>query len=41
MACLKETKGPGVVYHYPGQIVGDYDKCKTVDAVIKMLEGLK
>jgi len=37
--CLEYNEKNGVVYHYQGQLVGDYDKCETVDRVIKMLEG--
>ena len=41
MNCLEQNEENGVVYHYPGQLIGDYDKCSTVDDVIKMLEGAK
>jgi hypothetical protein len=33
MDCLVRNEKQGVVYHYPGQVIGDYDKCKTVDEV--------
>jgi len=36
---LAQNERAGVVYHYFGQLVGDYDKCGTVDEVIKILEG--
>lgn len=39
MDYLEQNKKVGVVYHYPGQLVGDYDKCETVDEVIKATNG--
>ena len=27
--CLLRNKEKGIVYHYEGQLVGDYDKCQT------------
>ena len=39
MDCLERNEKSGIVYHYPGQLDGDYEKCKTVDEVMKMLEG--
>ena len=39
MDCLERNEKAGIQYHYPGQLTGDYDKCTTVDGVIKMLEG--
>ena len=39
MDCLERNEKDGIVYHYPGQYNGDYDKCKTVDEVMQMLEG--
>ena len=41
LECLERNKKAGIVYHYHGQLDGDYDKCKTVDAVMKILEGAK
>lgn len=37
LACLEKNEKSGVVYHYPCQLIGDYDKCTTLDEVIKML----
>ena len=31
----------GIIYHYQGQLVGDYDKCENADEVMGMLEGAK
>jgi hypothetical protein len=36
---LERNEKAGVVYHYDGQLVGDFDKCETVEEVIKILEG--
>ena len=41
MDCLERNEQAGVVYHYQGQLVGDYDKYETVDEIITMLEGAK
>jgi len=41
MDCLEQNEQKGVVYHYLGQLVGDYDKYSTVDDVLIMLEGAK
>ncbi|MPM63287.1 hypothetical protein SDC9_110167 [bioreactor metagenome] len=32
--CLMRNKADGIVYHYDGQLVGDYDQCKTEDEII-------
>ena len=37
--CLEQNEKNGIAYHYPGQLVGDYDKCGTLADVVKMLEG--
>ena len=39
MDCLEQNEKKGIVYHYTGQLVGDYDKCDTVDAVMKTIHG--
>ena len=39
MDCLERNEKAGITYHYKGQLIGDYDKCATVDEVIKMLDG--
>ncbi|MEG1560617.1 MAG: hypothetical protein RR398_07160 [Clostridia bacterium] len=33
--CLLRNKENVIVYHYDGQLVGDYDKCKTEDENIR------
>lgn len=37
--CLERIVKAGILYHYKGQLTGDYDQCKTVEEVIRMLEG--
>ena len=37
--CLERNEISGTIYHYPGQLIGDYDKCETVDEIHKVLEG--
>jgi len=39
MNCLERNEKKGIVYHYQGQHIGDYDKCSTIDEVMEMLEG--
>ena len=36
--CLLRNKEKGVVYHYEGQLVGDYDKCQTEEEIIEMIK---
>lgn len=40
--CLIRNKENGIVYHYDGQHVGDYDKCQTEDEIFYMIiKGIK
>ena len=40
--CLLRNRENGIVYHYAGQLVGDYDKCGTEDEIIEMIKtGVK
>ena len=40
--CLHRNKANGIVYHYEGQLVGDYDQCESESAIIQMiLDGKK
>ncbi len=32
------NKDKGIVYHYEGQLVGDYDKCQTEEEIIEMIK---
>ena len=36
--CLIRNKENGIVYHYDGQLVGEYDKCQSVEEVIQMIK---
>ena len=36
--CLINNKANGIVYHYDGQLVGDYDKCQTEEEMIEMIK---
>ena len=36
--CLLRNKEIGIVYHYEGQLVGDYDKCQTEEEIIEMIK---
>ena len=36
--CLLRNKEKGIVYHYEGQLVGDYDKCQTEEEIIEMIK---
>lgn len=37
--CLMKNKADGILYHYDGQIVGDYDKLETEDEIIGMIRN--
>ena len=41
MECLERNEKNGIVYHYPEQLVGDYDKYETVDKVSEILKGFE
>ena len=36
---LERREAEGVVYHYPGQLVGDYDQAEDEDALCALLLG--
>lgn len=36
---LYERETDGLQYHYPGQLVGDYDQCQMEEEVLNLLEG--
>ena len=38
---LEKNENAGIVYHYPGQLIGDYDKYETVNEIHKVLEGME
>lgn len=35
--CLLRNKNNGIVYHYEGQLIGDYDKCHIEEEIIEMI----
>lgn len=35
--CLQRNRANGIVYHYDGQLVGDYDQYQSVDEIIYMI----
>ena len=37
--CLLTNKKEGIVYHYEGKLVGDYDKCQTEEEIIEMIKN--
>ena len=39
--CLLRNKRDGIIYHYDGKLIGDYDKCKTEDEIIRMIKNRK
>ena len=36
--CLLRNKEKGLVYHYEGQLVGDYEKGQTEDEIIEIIK---
>lgn len=36
--CLKHNKDNGIVYHYEGQLIGDYDKGQTKEEIIEIIK---
>lgn len=42
MNCLARNERDGVVYHYKGELTGDYDRCGTQQAIEEfVLSGRK
>lgn len=39
MEILAQNETAGIVYHYPGQLVGDYDQPDTEDGIRKLVLG--
>lgn len=39
--CLIRNEAAGVVYHYEGQLVGDYDLCSNEDQLLVMIRSGK
>lgn len=38
-SCLLRNRENGIVYHYEGQLVGDYDRCRTEEDIISMIKN--
>ena len=38
MRCLEKNEAAGITYHYPGQLVGDYDRYSTEREIMNMLK---
>ena len=38
-SCLLRNRENGIVYHYEGQLVGDYDRCRTEEDIINMIKN--
>lgn len=36
--CLKRNEEAGILYHYEGELVGDYDKLQTEEEIIHMIK---
>ena len=36
--CLEKNEAAGIIYHYPGQLVGDYDRHDTEREIMNMLK---
>ncbi len=37
--CLIRNRDNGIVYHYSGQHIGDYDRCSSMDEIIEMVKA--
>ncbi len=37
MDCMETNERAGIVYHYPGQLIGDYDVPQTEEEIIELL----
>lgn len=38
-ACVLRNKQNGIVYHYSGELIGDYDNCGSEEKIFRMLKG--
>lgn len=36
--CIEKNLKKGIIYHYPNQIVGDYDSCESECEICLLLE---
>jgi hypothetical protein len=37
LECLEKNEKAGIVYHYSGQLVGDYDLPKTEEEIVQLI----
>lgn len=37
LECLEKNEKVGIVYHYSGQLVGDYDLPKTEEEIVQLI----
>lgn len=37
LQCLERNERAGLVYHYPGGLVGDYDRPETEEAIMELI----
>ncbi|MEI8199578.1 MAG: hypothetical protein WCG21_05930 [Eubacteriales bacterium] len=37
MRCLAQNEAAGIVCHYPGSLVGDYDTCSSEEEIFRMI----
>jgi len=35
--CLERNEKKGIVYHYPGELIGDYDIPQTEDGILDII----
>lgn len=38
-ACVLRNRQNGIVYHYQGELIGDYDQCSGEEEIFRMLKG--
>ncbi len=36
--CLFRNQAKGIIYHYEGQLVGDYDKCEAEEEIKELIK---
>lgn len=41
MDCLEKNERKGIIYHYEGELTGDYDRLSTEDEVIALISNGK
>lgn len=42
LKCLKINESKGIIYHYEGKLVGDYDNAQTEEEIVRLIRyGIK